>query len=132
MGRVVVRVCVKNYDDVLRAQRGEIPPAVVRQVEIDSLVDTGATFFCFARSLVDQLGLAFVRSKESQTVAGPITLGIYAPALIEAQGRSCITQTLALPESRQTLVGQIPLEMMNWWVDVKNQKMAGNPDHGGK
>lgn len=132
MGRVVVRVCVKNYGDIERAKRGEIPDECIRQVEIDALVDTGATFFCLPKSLVDQLGLSFVLSKESQTVAGPITLGIYAAAQIEAQGRSCITQVLALPEGRQTLLGQIPLEMMDWWVDVKNQRLAGNPEHGGE
>ncbi|GMU83581.1 MAG: hypothetical protein AMXMBFR47_34510 [Planctomycetota bacterium] len=132
VGRVIVRVLVRNYGDMQRAERGEIPAEQVRTVEVDALVDTGATFLCLPKSLVDQLGLSFVMNKESRTVAGPITLGIYAPAWIEAQGRYCITQVLAIPEGRQTLLGQIPLEMMDWWVDVKNQRLAGNPEHGGE
>ncbi len=132
VGRVVVRVQISNYGDIERAKRGEIQPEAIRTVEVNALVDTGATFFCLPKSLVDQLGLTFVMNKESQTVAGPITQGIYAAAQLEAQGRSCITQVLALPEGRQTLLGQIPLEMMDWWVDVKNQRLAGNPEHGGE
>lgn len=132
VGRVVVDVVVENFEDRSRAARGEISPDQVRRVQVQALVDTGVTFFCLPKSLVEKLGLSFVMDKESRTVAGPITLGIYAAAHLEVQGRSCITQVLALPESRQVLLGQIPLEMMDWWVDTKNQRLTGNPEHDGE
>lgn len=132
MGRVVVDVVVENYEDRLRAGRGEIADSAVRRLVVPSLVDSGATFFCIPRSLVDQLGLAFLQEKESRTLSGPITLGVYAPARVEVQGRDCVTQVLALPEGRQALLGQIPLEAMDWWIDLRSQRLVGNPEHGGQ
>jgi len=131
VGRIVVDVVVENYEDRLRAGRGEIPEAHIRRVTVSALVDSGATFFCMARSAVEQLGLAFLQDKESRTVTGPIVLGVYAPARIEVQGRDCVTQVLALPEGRQALLGQVPLEMMDWWIDLRAQRLVGNPEHGG-
>lgn len=132
VGRVVVRVRVKNYTDMERSKRGEITPEAIRTIELDGLVDTGATSICLPKSLVEQLGLTFVMNEESRTVAGPITLGIYAPAWFEVDGPHCQTPILALPEGRQVLLGQIPLEMMDWWIDVTNQRLTGNPEHGGE
>ena len=132
VGRVVVDVTVENFEDQLRAQRGEIIEAEVRRVTVPALVDTGATFMCMPKSFVDQLGLTFVTDYVAKTVTGPLKLGLYAPARIEAQERYCVTEVLALPEDRQVLLGQIPLEMMDWWVDVSSQKLAGNPEHGGQ
>lgn len=132
VGRVVVDVAVENFEDRLRANRGEIPKAQVRRVHVSALVDTGDTFMCMPKSLVDQLGLSFVTDYVAKTVSGPLKLGLYAAARIEAQGRDCVTEVLALPEGRQVLLGQIPLEMMDWWVDVSSQRLVGNPEHGGQ
>lgn len=132
MGRVVVNVTVENFDDRRRAQLGEIAEAEVRRVTVPALVDTGATFMCMPKSLVDQLGLSYVKDYVAKTVTGPLKLALYAPAWIETQKRFCVTEVLALPEGRHVLLGQIPLEMMDWWVDVSSQKLAGNPEHGGQ
>lgn len=132
VGRIVVDVLVENYEDRLRAERGEIAEAQVRRVTVPSLVDSGATFFCMPGSLIEKLGLAFLQDKESRTVSGTIRLGLYAPARVEAQGRYCVTQVLALPEGRQALLGQVPLEMMDWWLDLRAQRLVGNPEHGGE
>lgn len=132
VGRIVVDVAVENFEDRLRATRGEITEAQVRRLTVPALVDSGATFFCMPGSLVSQLGLSYLQDKESRTVSGPIKLGVYAAARIEAQGRDCVTQVLALPEGRQALLGQIPLEMMDWWIDLRTQRLVGNPEHGGQ
>ena len=132
VGRIVVDVLVENYEDRQRAGRGEIADAQVRSVTVPALVDSGATFFCMPSSLVTQLGLSFLQEKESRTVTGPIRLGIYAAARLEIQDRDCVTQVLALSEGRQALLGQVPLEMMDWWIDLRAQRLVGNPEHGGE
>ena len=132
LGRIVVEVVVENYEDRQRAGRGEIGEAQVRRVTVPALIDSGATFFCLPSSLVEQLGLSYLQDKESRTVTGPIRLGVYAAARIMVQGRDCVTQVLALPEGRQALLGQIPLEMMDWWIDLRSQRLVGNPEHGGQ
>lgn len=132
VGRVVVRVKLENYADVERAELGEIPVAQAPRIEVDALVDSGATYFCLPKSLIDQLGLRFRGKKQSKTVSGLIELGVYAAARIETQVRDCVTEVMELPEGRQCLFGQIPLELMDWWIDARNQRLAGNPEHGGQ
>lgn len=44
-----------------RTDRGEISDDQVRRLSIEALVDSGATFFCLPKSLIQQLGLKFYR-----------------------------------------------------------------------
>lgn len=132
VGRVVTEVLVENYGDTERAAHGEISEDQIRRLRVESLVDSGATFFCMPRSLIEQLGLRFLRHKEARTAAGPLTLGIYGAARLTVQGRDCITEVMELPEDRQALLGQVPLEMMDWWIDLSSQRLVGNPEHGGQ
>lgn len=132
VGRVVARVLVQNVDDVRRAERGELPAASVRSLHVDALVDTGATFFCLPAESVHSLGLPFNRTRDSQTVSGPMTLRVFGGARLEVEGRSCDVEVMELPHGRQTLLGQIPLEVLDFWVDTANQRLIGNPEHGGQ
>ena len=76
--------------------------------------------------------MTFTRWKEARTAAGPIRLNIYGIVRATVQGRDCLTEVMALPDKRQSLLGQIPLEQMDWWVDLKSQRLVGNPEHGGE
>jgi len=131
MGRVVVNVKIENAEDRDRLERGELTADQVRRMTVPALVDTGATFFCLPEPLVGQLGLKFHRMKESRTVSGPMTMKIYREALIEVQGRECSVEVMELPADRQVLLGQIPLETLDWWVDTRTRRLVGNPEHGG-
>ncbi|MBK8268722.1 MAG: aspartyl protease family protein [Planctomycetes bacterium] len=132
MGRVVVTVEIANVEDLDRLSRGELNSAEVRRSTVEALVDTGATFFCLPQSVVDHLGLPFDRIKEARTVTGNVSLNIHRGARIEVQGRACSVEVMALPEARQVLLGQIPLETLDFWVDVASHKLVGNPEHGGQ
>ena len=39
---------------------------------------------------------------------------------------------MKVPDGTPVLIGQIPLEWMDYVVDLKNQKLIGNPAHGGQ
>jgi clan AA aspartic protease len=132
VGRVVVDVTVTNLDDLRRAERGEIPPGAVRSLTLPALVDRGATFFCLPQAAVDQLGLPFNRQRETRTVTGPMSLKVHGGARIDVQDRSCDVEVLALPTTPQALLGQLPLEAMDFWVDLTSQRLVGNPEHGGR
>ncbi|MBI4579280.1 MAG: aspartyl protease family protein [Planctomycetes bacterium] len=132
VGRVVIEVTVENYVDVERAERGELAPDQVRRLKAEALVDSGATYLCLPKSLIERLGLVFQRTKEARTVTGPVSLGVYGVAKVYVQGRDCISEVMELPEGRTPLLGQIPLELMDWWIDVSNQRLVGNPEHGGQ
>jgi len=132
VGRVVVTLQIENAFDVEQAARGQIPADKVRRAAVEALVDTGATFLCLPQPVIDQLGLTFQRHNTTRTVSGSLLMSIYATAHVAVEGRDCNTEVMALPEGRQALLGQIPLEMMDWWIDPVGQKLVGNPEHSGQ
>ena len=132
MGRLVVDVQIANVEDVRKAERGELAIDKVRRFTISALVDSGATFFCLPESLITQLGLPFNRQRETRTITGPLMMRVYGGARLAVQGRECDEEVMALPEGRQPLLGQIPLEKMDWWIDLSNRRLVGNPEHDGQ
>jgi predicted aspartyl protease len=62
MGKVVSKVKLTNYDDLVLLRRGIKSQEEVRQIEIDALIDTGATMLSLPQDLVEKLGL-FVPDK---------------------------------------------------------------------
>ncbi len=132
MGRVIVTVTVENVEDRERADRGDLPADQVRHLATDALVDSGATFLSMPESMIQSLGLKFDRTKDSRTVTGTVRLNVYRGARIAVQGRAVTDEVLGLPEGRQVLLGQIPLEKLDFWIDVVNHRLVGNPEHGGQ
>jgi hypothetical protein len=37
-----------------------------------------------------------------------------------------------IPDQFPVLIGQVPLELLDWVVDTKNRRLIGNPEHGGQ
>ncbi|HOA75048.1 MAG TPA: aspartyl protease family protein [Phycisphaerae bacterium] len=85
--------------------RGEITNDHVRRARIEALVDSGVTYLCLPKPLIEQLGLHFQRTKEARTVTGPLSLGIYGVAKLHVQGRDCITEVMESPADRLPLLG---------------------------
>ena len=56
---------------------------------------------------------------------------MYGPVRLTIQGRECTLDAYEIDDSFPVLVGQIPLEMLDWVVDPKGQRLIGNPAHGG-
>jgi len=133
MGKVVVAARVENLQDALRAEEGELPPENVRAAEVaDALVDTGATALSLPRRLVAQLGLRRHRTRIARTAAGTLSFGVYEPVRLKVQGRDCMVEVMELPDECPVLIGQVPLELLDFVVDPVGQRLIGNPDHGGE
>lgn len=131
MGKVTVKIKIQNWDDIvlLAAGRSNQPP---RTVETDALVDTGATALYLKSSVIRQLGLRGIGERSALTMSNRReTRRIFAPVDLEIQGRNIQYQVTELPDELPNVVGQIPLEGMDWVVDVTGQKLIGNPAHGG-
>ena len=133
MGRVTTGATVENFGDTWRAELGEIPGSQVRRVEIvDALVDTGATLLSLPISIIRQLGLARVGTKRVRTSLGMGEAGLYAAVRLTIEGRTCTSDALEVPDGTPALIGQLPLENLDFVVDLRNHKLIGNPAHGGE
>jgi predicted aspartyl protease len=133
MGKVMVAAKLENLDDVSAAKRGALPPEQIRTVEVaDALVDTGATFLSLPRSLIQQLGLIHYRTRRAKTSGGIVDFNMYGVVRLTVQGRDCFVEVAELPDECPVLIGQLPLEALDFLIDPIKQRLVGNPDHNGE
>ncbi len=133
MGKVTVEATIENLDDLFRADRGELSQDQVRGVTVtDALVDTGATMLSMPRRLIDQIGLTRYKTRQAKTAVGLFEFGVYRAARLTVQGRDCIIDVTEVADDCPVLIGQIPLEGLDFLVDPVGQRLVGNPDHNGE
>jgi hypothetical protein len=46
--------------------------------------------------------------------------------------RFCTVDVTEVPDDVPPLIGQIPLEMLDLVVDLRNRRLIGNPEHSGE
>jgi predicted aspartyl protease len=130
---VLVTALIENYYDVKSAEEGLISDVKVRRLEVpDARVDTGATYVSMPLRLINQLGLKRIKTVQAKTTAGPVSFGIFEPVKLTIQGRDCEVRVAEVADNCPVLIGYIPLEQLDFVVDTKNQRLIGNPDHGGE
>ena len=96
-----------------------------RSVEIDALVDTGATMLALPQNIVDELNLRKMRevpvryannTRETRPVYGLVT--------VEIRGRSGEFNVLGQPVGSQPLIGQVVLEQLDFLVDPGREELV--------
>jgi predicted aspartyl protease len=133
MGRVVVAARIENLADLYDVQIGRRSQEEVRAVEVsDALVDTGATLLSLPTKLISCLGLRRHRTRTARTAAGMISFGIYEAVRLTVQGRDCVVEVMEVPDDCPVLIGQVPLEVLDFVVDPAGRQLIGNPEHGGE
>lgn len=134
MGRVTVEAKVENIDDLFRSSRGEITPDAVRAAHVtDALVDTGCTLLGLPTRLVRELGFNQpIRTRTAKTTRGDVQSNVYGPVRLTVNGRDCNVDVAESDDGCPVLIGQVPLELLDFVVDLTNQRLVGNPAHGGE
>ena len=133
MGKVLVSAKIENLRDIFSAETGALSAEEVRSLEVhDALVDTSVTMLSMPRRLIEQLGLKYSRTRRARTSAGPAEVRIFGAARLTIQERECLTDVSELPDDCPVLIGQLPLEALDFVVDPVGQRLIGNPDHGGE
>lgn len=133
MGKVIVSAKLENLEDLYQVKMGLRQPQDIRRVEVsDALVDTGATMLSIPARMIAQLGLERVRTRRARTAAGPADFGVFSLVKLSIQGRECTLEVAEVPDDCPVLIGQLPLEHMDWVVDPIGQRLIGNPAHGGE
>ncbi len=129
MGQVNTHIKVANWFDLERVASGERSEPV-RTVEADALVDTGAVLFYLKASIVKELGLRPTRKVLSRTMANvSVERTVFSPVDLEIKGRSGTFEVVEVPDTLPNIVGQIPLERLDWVVDLRGWQLIPNPEH---
>jgi clan AA aspartic protease len=131
MGKVIVRIKLTNYSDLV-LRRLKLAKGKPREVEVDALVDTGATRLYLKPSVIKKLGLTRTDTVRSQTTNGEAIRYKYEPVELALMGRQENFDVIEVPENVPNLLGQVPLEVLDFVVDSKGQRLIPNPAHGGE
>ncbi len=132
MGRVLTKATIENLEDIWAAKRGLIDVDKVRCIEVkDALVDLGATLLSIPTRLIRELGLEKTASKRVTSSTGPGRADVYSAVRLTIQGRSCTMDVMEVPDDVPVLIGQLPLEHLDFVVDMRMHELTGNPAHGG-
>ncbi len=131
MGKVVVTIKLTNLFDVALLSR-HVLKGKPRVVEVEAVVDTGATRLYLKPSVIRKLGLGRVDAVRSQTTNGEVVRFKYEPVQVELMGRKENFDVIEVPETVPNLLGQVPLEVLDLVVDSKGRKLIPNPAHGGE
>ena len=133
MGRVLVEATVENLKDLWEAESGRLADASVRRVTVaEALVDTGATTLSLPTRMIEQLGLKKRASKRVSTSAGDSTASLYDAVRLTIQDRECTVDVMEVPDQVPVLIGQVPLELLDFVIDPRRRTLVGNPAHGGE
>jgi predicted aspartyl protease len=133
MGGVVVEVTLENLEDLWAVRRGSLPADQVRKVVVpDALVDTGATLLSLPTRVIQALGLQPVAIQRVTSSAGVGEATLYDTVRLTVLGRSCGMDVIEVPDTVPVLVGQIPLEHLDFTIDMRGRSLIGNPAHGGE
>lgn len=126
MGAVRVKVKLTNAIDEAMVNRGVLAPHLLREVETEALVDTGALTLVLPMHIVEQLGLR-IRGRQVARYANGLeeTVGVTEPVLIECEGRETVDEGLVVGD--EVMLGQVILEKLDFLVDCKNQQLVPNP-----
>jgi predicted aspartyl protease len=133
MGEVYTEAKLENLADIFAVKSGQLSAECIRTIIVlQALVDTGATLLTLPISMILQLGLTRFETRKMKTTNGDREAGIYGAVRLTIQGRSCILDVAEAPDNIPVLIGQIPLEHLDFLIDPRKQILVGNPDHGGE
>ena len=133
VGKVQTTATIENLADKFEVSNDVRAAEDVRLVTVsDALVETGATYLSMPTRLIKQLGLFRLRTRRANTPAGIFEFGIYGPVNLIVQERECTIEVAEVPDTCPVLIGQVPLEILDFVIDPRRQKLIGNPAQGGE
>ncbi len=133
MGRVLQTAMLRNSADLVYAQQGKLLMDEVRSLEVEFLVDTGASYICLPKQMIQQLGLVKQKEKDVRTTNGVVKRGVFSPVSITIFDRDANLDVMELPDDgTPPLLGYLALEAMDLLVNSKEQKLIVNPANDGK
>lgn len=130
MGKVTVKAKIRNFLDEGMAQKGIIPPDEIREIEVEGLVDSGATLLTLPEEMVEKLGLTLGREIEvsyadNRTEKRRVAFGVK----VEILGREALTHVVVERPGTKVLIGQIILEALDLIIDPKRGILTPRPGH---
>jgi clan AA aspartic protease len=128
MGKVMTELKLINLVDLRKSEQGLLPPEQVRRLQVEALVDTGATTLVLPADVVAALGLTEINRRKCRLADGSVgEIPTVSDLMIVILGREMSCDALVMPVGSTPLIGQIPLEALDLVVDPKSRDPSVNP-----
>ena len=130
MGKVMAKIKLQNSVDLNNARSGLLHSEQVRTLEMEGLVDTGATLLVIPEEVAAFLGLPEVGKRPIRLADGRVrNFPVVGDLRIEILGRDMSTDAVLIPIGTTILIGQVVLETLDLVVDPKSRDVLVNPAH---
>jgi hypothetical protein len=130
MGIVYANIELRNNGDIELNRRKYIGEEDIRKVNINILVDSMTMLPSINEEIRQALGLEIIDHRVSQLADGRrIELPVAGSIEVRYEGRFCTTNALVLPDDTEPLLGTIPMEEMDLWINPsRNLLTAVHPE----
>jgi clan AA aspartic protease len=130
MGLTYANIELVNGDDITFAKKGIIGKDEIRQITVHAMVDTGSIMLCINETIKEALGLDVVGRRRSELANGEILeLDVVGPITVRYLDRDCVTRAILLPNDSEPLLGAIPMEEMDLYVNPgRNELLPVHPE----
>lgn len=130
MGLTYANIELVNNADAEDFRRKRIGEDEIRQITVHAMVDTGSIMLCINETIKDALGLDIIGKRRSQLANGLILeLDVVGPVIVRYLDRDCVTRALLLPDDQEPLLGAIPMEEMDLYVNpARNELLPVHPE----
>lgn len=126
----MAKIKLQNAVDLASARTDLLRPDQVRSLEMEGLVDTGATLLVIPEETAAFLGLPTVGTRSIKLADGRIrSFPVVGDLRIEILGRGMSTDAVVMPMGTIILIGQVVLETLDLVVDPKSRDVVVNPAH---
>jgi clan AA aspartic protease len=126
MGTFIEKITLENSRDRADADRGYIKEDEIRVLEVEAMPDTGAWTLIINDEIRNRLGLKTDNTVESSMANGETAqYDLTEPVEIRWKNRRTKQQAVVIPNAPDILLGAIPLEGMDLYVDPVNKQLAG-------
>ncbi|KPV64098.1 MAG: hypothetical protein AOA66_0412 [Candidatus Bathyarchaeota archaeon BA2] len=122
MGHTHVEATFYNPFEYIEYVQGKRDLKNVRKVDLEALVDTGATFPALPDNLVEDLGLPIMGEGEAEVAAGKEKVRLVA-GVAQIEDRTAISYMMVRPKDTTPLIGVVALEQMGFKVDPTTGKL---------
>jgi len=124
MGHVKTRAVFYNAIDYAEWVSGKRVESAVKRVEVEALIDTGATFPALPADLIEKLGLTLLREVDDEVAEGTAKLKLYGSVVVQIEDRIAVCPVIERPKGTTPIIGVIALEQMGFKVDPVTGKLV--------
>ena len=126
-GSVYDRLKLLNAGDVILFKCGMLEEGKIRHLEVEAVVDTGASNIVFPKHVALQLGPDYVRYSGLELGSADIQRAeVVGPVEIRFENQNFTVSGIVM--GNEVLLGSIPMQDMDVVVDARRDRLVVNPE----